>query len=104
MATLEEVKEKLPSGLDEWDDGYINRLVAEGLSSARILNRAWLAKAAATAEMVDIAESGSSRSMSTLYKNAMEMAEYWARIADKDEDRGDTGGLSRSRTHRAVRV
>ena len=104
MATLAEVQEKLPGGLDEWDSDKINGLLAEGLSSARILNRAWLAKAAATSEMVDVSESGSSRSMSGIHQNALRMAEYWGTIADKEDDQGATGNKSRSRTHRARRV
>ena len=104
MAILDEVKEKMPSGLDDWDDDYINKLALDGASAARILNRAWLAKAAKTAEMVDVAESGSSRSMSTIHKNAVDMAEYWGAIADREEHKDESGGVSRSRTHRAVRV
>lgn len=104
MATLEEVKESLPAGLDEWDDAYITALINDGVSKNRILNRAWLAKAAKTSEMVDIAESGSSRSISTIYKNAKEMADYWGALADKEENTGAEGNKSRSRSHRAVRV
>lgn len=104
MATLDEVKEKMPSGLDDWDDEYIKGLIESGQSAARILNRAWLAKASKTAEIVDVSESGSSRSMSSIYRNAMEMAEYWGIKAEKDEEKTASGGFSRSRTHKAVRV
>ena len=104
MAVLDDVKENLPAGLDDWTDEYISGLIASGITKNRILNRAWLAKASSASEMVDISESGSSRNISSIYKNAMDMAEYWGRLADKEEDNGSAGGKARSRTHRAVRV
>lgn len=104
MATLSEVKESLPIGLSDWDDDKIEGMISEGLSIARILNRAWLAKASQTSEMVDISESGSSRSMSSIHQNALRMAEYWGSIADKEDDNGASGNKSRSRTHKARRV
>jgi len=104
MAVIDDIKEKMPSGLDSWTDEYILDLIGQNLTPNRILNRAWLAKASAASEMVDISESGSSRNMSTIYRNALEMAQYYGTLADKEDDTGSSGNKSRSRTHKAVRV
>lgn len=104
MALLDDVKELMPGDMPTWTDERINQLITEGLSKAKILAQAWNAKAALTAELVDISESGSTRAMSTIYKNAMEMAKYWSDLAVKEDDNSSAGGKARSRTHRAVRV
>lgn len=104
MALLDDVKELLPGDLPAWTDEKITTLINEGLSKAKILAQAWGSKAALTAELVDVSESGSTRSISTIYKNAMEMAKYWAELAAKEEDHSSAGGKSRSRSHKAVRV
>lgn len=104
MAVIDEAKEGMPSGLADWTDEYIGNLITEGVSVNRILARAWFAKASSVSEMVDISESGSSRNMSGIYRNAMDMARFWSDKADKEDDNGAEGNKSRSRTHRAVRV
>jgi hypothetical protein len=66
------------------------------------LNRAasdvWLGKAAQYAELVDVSESGSSRKLSDLHKNALTMA---ARYGSDDE--AAATGARRSRTRAIVR-
>ncbi|QXO13673.1 hypothetical protein SEA_DUMPTRUCK_17 [Gordonia phage DumpTruck] len=103
MALLDEVKANLPGDLPAWTDEAINALITEGQSKAKILASAWQEKATKLYALVDVAESGSSRNMSGVYKNAMELAKYWKDIADKEDDRAATG-RPRTRVHRAVRV
>lgn len=54
---------------DELLSGYIDDLGLDGANTA-----VWREKAAKFAQLVDTTESGSSRSLSQLYKQAMEMA------------------------------
>ncbi|WPH57966.1 hypothetical protein SEA_LUCKYLEO_17 [Gordonia phage LuckyLeo] len=103
MALIDEVKGNLPGDLPNWTDQYIEDLIAAGKTKARMLASAWEEKATKLYALVDVAESGSSRNMSGIYKNALELARYWKEIADKEEDRA-TVGRPRSRVHKAVRV
>ena len=104
MSLLDDVKELMPPGLEGWSDSRIQILIDEGNSKAKILSQAWNIQATKTSTLVDVSESGSTRSISTIHKNAVEMAKYWADQAAKEDDNSADGNKSRSRTHKAVRV
>ncbi|QFG08158.1 hypothetical protein SEA_OTTERSTEDTS21_18 [Gordonia phage OtterstedtS21] len=103
MALIDDVKAALPGDMPNWTDQYIEEQIADGKTLAGMLASAWQQKATKLYALVDVAESGSSRNMSGVYKNALELARYWKEIADKEEDRA-TVGRPRSRVHKAVRV
>lgn len=65
---------------------YTDAMLDAILTSAGGLNQAvavvWREKAAATADLVTVSESGSSRSMGDLHKNALSMAAYYDKMAE----------------------
>ncbi len=92
MATsLEEVKNNLPPDAigEGWDDDKINGLVAEGTSLERIMMTYWSGRAAATSKYVNVSESGSSRSLSDVHKQALDMLKYWTDRANRDETQAE---------------
>lgn len=84
MATPEQITELRwmiddPTGSDaQFTDQYLGDLIdknPENLDLAAV--SVWEQKAAGFSTAVDISESGSSRSNSGLYRNALEQANYW---------------------------
>lgn len=80
------VKDLLPEESD-WDDDKISMYLDSGESVYEVLRSYWTSKAAKLSEMIDVSESGSSRSMSRLYDNALRLAEYWDALVNKQTDR-----------------
>lgn len=84
MATVEEVA-AFRLLIDEADDvmPYTDAILGERLdtatSSEALAAQVWREKAATLAGLVSVSESGSSRQLSDLHKNALAMAEhYWS--------------------------
>lgn len=72
-----------------YTDGLISPLIDSlGVNGAAAV--IWREKAAKYATMVNTTEAGSSRSMSDLHAHAMEMADMYTRLADKEETPVDT--------------
>lgn len=71
------------------------------------LNRAavtiWTAKAASYASLVDVTESGSSRKMSDLHKNALAMTKHYASLLESEIAVVTEVVAARPRTRRIVR-
>jgi hypothetical protein len=71
-------------------NGYDNTRLAELLDTPLTVNAAaavvWREKAANAAELVDVSESGSSRKLSDIRKNALEMAAHYSAL---DESAGE---------------
>lgn len=64
-----------PDDVNGWTDVRI-ALYIDGSSNSRLAaSDIWMVKAAASATLVNVSESGSSRSLSDIYKNAREMAD-----------------------------
>lgn len=66
---IDEAGDKAP-----YDDASIGVRLDAALSSQALAKEIWLEKAAKYASLVNVSESGSSRSMSDLHKNALAMA------------------------------
>lgn len=83
MATAAEVLElrdyiNEPDDSNGWSDtklsGYIDRYDSALAAAARV----WSVKASEFSSLVDVSESGSSRKLSDLYKNATSMAAHYS--------------------------
>lgn len=82
--------QQLASAAVRADDSYDMRLLAATI---------WEAKAAEAVAMVDVSESGSSRSMGQVHTHAVKMAERYRAPADE----GTSAASGRTRTRRIVR-
>lgn len=99
MATTSEIdllRADTDGAIEYTDEQLGEILVAEG-THAMAARRIWRTKAATTASMVDVTESGSSRALGALHKQALTMAESFG----KDEPAALAGNVKRTR--RAVR-
>lgn len=80
------------TALSEDDSIYTDQLLGgmiDDLGMEAAVAQVWIEKAAAVADLVDITESGSSRSLSALRKGYLEMAD-----ASKPDDSASSGGRS----------
>lgn len=96
MATQEEV-ELVKRNTDNgggWTDEQIASALDMGNSVRAVTHQIWTSVAASSAGLVDVQESGSSRKLSDLHKNALAMAKHWdpatevAVTADRPTTRG----------------
>lgn len=105
-----EVIDLLPIGArigeTPWDSDKVSALLDGGNSINKIMSRYWHARAAESATMVDVSESGSSRSLSSVHENAVRMARYWDDKVKADKDEADEAATTRGGVvlHRARRV
>lgn len=94
-----------PNDSNGWTDDRIQALApaavkADGSYDMRLLTSVvWEAKAADAVDMVDVSESGSSRSMGQIHGHAVKMAERYRAPADETAD----ASAGRTRTRRIVR-
>lgn len=82
MATTEQIQDlRLKAGDTEepfvFATEYLNGRLDAGEAPDAIASDLWRQKAASYAELVDVSESGSTRKLSDLRKNALEMAGYY---------------------------
>jgi len=90
MADQEDIdafKLLLPSNFEQygWTDEVIGALLDQGKTQNYMLMQYWDKVSAETAEFADMSESGSSRSLSTIHKNAVAMARIYRDLVDKEE-------------------
>lgn len=89
-ASIGLVKDLFPDDTAEpWSDAKIGEYLDAGKTGPEILQAFWEARAAKLSTMIDVSESGSSRSMSRLYDNAMRLAEYWGSRVQSAKDEED---------------
>jgi hypothetical protein len=104
MATPEEVVDlRSKIGEPENVDPYLDRTLALRIDARGVRLAAsdvWLEKAATYAELTDAQEAGSNRNLSSLYKNAIAMHEYFL----AEEPAAIVAPSRASRTRRAERV
>lgn len=81
------VKDNLPpeAFANGWDDEKIELLLDSGLTTSRTVRHWWVSRASATAAFVSVSESGSSRDLSAIHKQALEMLKYWDGIIAEEE-------------------
>lgn len=91
MATereVQEVKDLLPKDATAsgWDDTRINGDLDEGLSKNKIALQFWSNRAANTFTLTAVSESGSSRTLSDIHRNAVSMRDSYQKLVDKEEE------------------
>lgn len=79
-----EVQDLLPNDSD-WGEDKITTYLDGGRTVPEVLLAFWRGRASKYSTMLDVSESGSSRSLSQLYQNAKSMIDYWQGVLDKDE-------------------
>lgn len=87
--SLAEVNDLLPSDQTEWDDTNISAYLDGGKSVAGTLRVFWQKRASEYSTQIDVSESGSSRSLSRLYDNAIRQVEYWDGVVKAEEEKAD---------------
>lgn len=104
-SAIMEVKDNLPADAD-WDDDKIAAYLDRPLSVKRTMLAFWTSRASQSANYIDVNESGSSRNLSTIHKNAVAMMDWWLRAAEAEEVVTDGNGetVGRIQFHRATRV
>lgn len=104
MATSDEVKALralLGPAVGEYTDPQLSDMLdAAGGDVNVVAANLWSGYASSSATLVNISESGSSRSMGDIYKNAMAMAKYFRGLSEDVTATAD----SRPRTRRIERV
>jgi hypothetical protein len=73
-----------PDDSNGWTDERLGGLLDSGLTLNAAAGKAWVLKAGTFATLVDVSESGSSRKLSDLRKNAMEMGSYYSGLDGSD--------------------
>lgn len=85
MATAEEVElvrsyVDEPNETDDWPDRRVELFIDNATSGTKLIEAAaeiWGVKASKMASLVNVSESGSSRSLGTLVDNALKMERYY---------------------------
>lgn len=101
------VRDNIPSeALEEgWDDVKIGVLLDSPMTTSRVIRHWWNYRASSTASFVNVSESGSSRSLSDIHRQALEMLKYWdARIAEEEAPEPPVQSDGRIGFHRITRV
>lgn len=90
-ALVAEIKELIPLDAEGWNEQKIAQLLDQGQTKAKIMSRYWNHVAANSASFVNVMESGSSRDLSSIHKQALDMARYWDdKVKDEDKVDGST--------------
>lgn len=82
------VQNNLPTEAEAagWDEAKITSYLDAGLTPSKTIREWWSFRAAATSSYVSVSESGSSRSLSDIHKQALAMLQYWdKRIAEEEK-------------------
>lgn len=100
MATASDIENlrRLTNGAEGYTDEQLTALLDAGMTENQIAYRLWNEIAASSAALVDTAESGSSRKLSDLHKNALTMAATF-----KEGTNAALNATVTVRTRRAVR-
>lgn len=100
MATREQVAQLRLltdyTAVDPYDDAQLAAMI-DASSVDSVAARLWEEKASKAATMVNISESGSSRSMGDIHKNALNMAAYFKKKVQDAETPVDEGRFARTR-------
>lgn len=102
MATETEIEEarRRTDGAADWESDDIRRYLDTGKTIVDFARMWWESKAASYSKLVNISESGSSRSNGDLYKNALAMAKHFG---SEDATGVPDGPVNNKTTRRAVR-
>ena len=85
MATADDVEllKRLGSAAHENYNDVALGVMIDTLTMNGAAAQLWRETASSTTQLVDVSESGSSRKMSDVHKNAVAMADYYQSLADK---------------------
>lgn len=105
MATAEQIAElramiNQPDNVDPWTDDYLSGRIDAAESLRVVAGSIWREKAATYADLVDVQEGSSKRSLGSLYSNALRMATSF----EGDEDGGSGVGFVKARTRQIDRA
>lgn len=89
-----------PDDSNGWSDERLEALIDAGDSTNAIASGIWTAKAATFTTLVDVSESGSSRKLSDLHKQALAMATYFGGL-DGGSGTTDDGTMVVTRLRRS---
>ena len=84
-----------------WTEEKIGEMLDAGKSPNQIARDFWISRSASTATLVDMSESGSSRKLSDINRNALAMAAMFGKAADDEIE--DPPVAPRQVTTRAIR-
>ena len=79
-----------------WDDTRVGTDLDNGLSQNQIALAWWRARVAMLADMMDVSEAGSSRSLNQSYTNAIGMMNYYQGLVNQDTPIDNPRGTLRS--------
>ncbi len=104
QAEIDAFKAMLPANPETygWTDTYIGEQLDGDKTENAMLLAFWTKVASDTFEYADMSESGSSRSLSNIHRNAVAMAKIYRDLVDKEENPPTTATGIRSK--RIVRV
>lgn len=83
IATLRELINE-PDDSNGWTDERLGGLLDSGLTLNGAAGRAWVLKAGQYSTLVDVAESGSSRKLGDMHKNALAMAARYQALEEAE--------------------
>lgn len=100
MATPTQIESirRLTNSAEGYTDEELGALIDSGMTENQIAYRVWNEIAASTASLVNVSESGSSRNLSDLHKNALTMANTF-----RDGEAAVLDATVKVRTRKAVR-
>lgn len=106
MATAEEIAAfrlliNQPNDVDPYTDEALSARLDAAPSTQNLAKQIWLELASTYAQMVNVSESGSSRQMSDLHKNALAMAKAFGE--DDPADPGDGAAVRGVRMKKLTR-
>lgn len=87
-----------------WNEVTINTALDAGRSANYIAAKWWAQRAAETAHLIDISESGTSRPLSVIHRNAKEMAATYRTLAAEEEVTPDLPTSTVRRGRRSVQI
>ena len=89
-----------------YDEEGINAKLDAGSTLASIASSFWRSKAAETSDLISVSESGSTRDLGAIHKNAIAMMEYWDKQVEKERQitDGEMPKRTRIRFHRTTRI
>jgi Cdc6-like AAA superfamily ATPase len=105
IATLRQIIDE-PDDTNGWTDAILDEIIESTRNEDGTPNynaaaaTAWRRKATSYSKLVDVSESGSSRKMSDLFNNALELAKFYE---GKDSEDDEPPITSRPRTRAIVR-
>lgn len=106
-ADIQLVKDGLSPEAEQigWNSTKIGLHLDAGNSPTRTIRDFWAFRVAQTSDFVDISESGSSRTMESIWEHAKKMLDYWdGRVTKEDDEAGTVNPRGRIVFHTAVRV